>query len=238
MPLRDHFHLPLRGLCTWESFHSGWANEMMRQLNKTLPPGYAARPNVKLGVDVEADVGTLEQSGHELAEEGGGVATAVWAPPRPTLSVAVDFHRLDVFEVQVHREGGLEMVAAIELVSPRNKDRQTARRHFVAKCAAYLQAGVSVIVVDVVTGRRENLYALLLEQLALPPNDHGQGELYAVACRTVPPDEPGRLETWVAPLSVGSLLPTLPLWLEADLAVPLDLERSYEATFVELRVPV
>jgi hypothetical protein len=210
----------------------------MRQLNKTLPPGYAARPNVKLGVDVEADVGTLEQSGHEPAEEGGGVATAVWAPPRPTLSVAVDFHRLDVFEVQVHREGGLEMVAAIELVSPRNKDRPTARRPFATKCAAYLLAGVSVIVVDVVTERRENLYTVLLDQLAVAPDDPGPGELYAVACRTVPPDEPGRLETWVAPLAVGSVLPTLPLWLEADLAVPLELERSYEATFGELRVPV
>jgi len=238
MPLRDHFHLPLRGLCTWESFHSGWANEIMRQLNKTLPSGYVARPNVKLGVDVEADVGTLEQPGHESVENGGGVATAVWAPPEPTLSVAVDFHHLDVFEVQVHREGGLEMVAAIELVSPRNKDRQSARRLFTAKCAAYLQAGVSVIVVDVVTGRKENLYAVLLDQLALPPDDHGPGDLYAVACRTVPADEPARLETWMAPLALGSLLPTLPLWLEVDLAVPLNLERSYEATFVELRVLV
>jgi len=238
MPLRDHFHLPLRGLCTWESFHSGWANEIMRQLNKTLPQGYAARPNIKLGVDVEADVGTLEESGRDPVEEGGGVATAVWAPPQPTLSVAVDFHHLDLFEVQVHREGGLEMVAAIELVSPRNKDRPIARRHFAAKCLAYLQVGVSVIIIDVVTGRRENLYALVLEQLALAPEGKGHADLYAVACRTVPPDEPGRLETWVAPLTVGSVLPTLPLWLEADLAVPLDLERSYEATFVELRVPI
>src|SRR5262249_2213863 len=141
MPLRDHFHLPLRGLCTLESFHSGWANEIMRQLNRTLPPGYAARPNVKLGVDVETDVGTLEQPRRASAEDNGGVATAVWAPPQPPLSVAVDYHRLDVFEVQVHREGGLELVAAVELVSPRNKDRHTARRHFAAKCAAYLQVG-------------------------------------------------------------------------------------------------
>jgi Protein of unknown function (DUF4058) len=238
MPLRDHFRLPLRALCTWESFHSGWANEIMRQLNKTLPPGYAARPNVKLGVDVAADVGTLEGPGHAQAAGNGGVATAVWAPPRPTLTFAVDFHRLDVFEVQVHREGGLELVAAIELVSPRNKDRQTARHNFAAKWAAYLQAGVSVVVVDVVTGRGGDLYAALLEQLALTPGEDGHGDLYAVACRSVPPDQPGRLETWVAPLAVGSLLPTLPLWLEADLAVPLDLERSYEATFVEMRVPV
>jgi hypothetical protein len=236
MPLRDHFHLPLRGLCTWESFHSGWANEIMRQLNKTLPTGYVARPNVKLGVDVEADVGTLDQAGHDPDEEPGGAATAVWAPPRPTLSAPVDFHHLDVFEVQVHREGGLEMVAAIELVSPRNKDRLTARRHFATRCVAYLQAGVSVIVVDMVTGRKENLYAALLDQLDLPQDDNGQDELYAVACRTTPPDEPGRLETWVEPLALGSSLPTLPLWLEVDLAVPLNLERSHEATFAELRV--
>jgi hypothetical protein len=37
---------------------------------------------------------------------------------------------------------------------------------------------------------------------------------------------------------VVSLLPTLPLWLEEDLALPLDLERSYEATFAEMRVTV
>ena len=131
----------------------------------------------------------------------------------------------------------LEMVAAIELVSPRNKDRQTARRHFAAKCAALLQAGVSVIVVDVVTARAGNLYAALLDQLSLPatntPND-----LYAAACRPTPPEQPSRLDTWMVPLNLGSSLPTLPLWLEADLAVPLDLEASYEATFGELRVSV
>ncbi len=238
MPLRDHFRLPLRALCSWESFHSGWANEIMRQLNRTLPSGYVARPNVKLGVDVQADVGALEETEREQAEGEGGVATATWAPPRPTLSAAVDFHRLDVFEVQVHREGGLEMVAAVELVSPRNKDRRTARRQFVAKWAAYLQAGVSVVVVDVVTERRENLYAALLEQLDLATEGHGTGELYATACRAVPPDAPGRLETWVERLAPGSALPTLPLWLETDLAVPLPLERSYEATFGELRIPL
>lgn len=238
MPLRDHFHLPLRSLCTWESFHSGWANEIMRQLNRTLPAGYVARPNVKLGVDVAADVGTLEESGRVPAENGGGVATAVWAPSTPTLSVAVEFHRLDVVEVQVHREGGLELVAAVELVSPRNKDRPSARRQFVAKWSAYLQQGVAVVVVDLVTGRRENLYAALIEQLGLTPQDARPGDPYAVACRAFPPEAPGRLDAWVAPLTLGESLPTLPLWLEADLAVPVELERSYEATFVELRVPV
>jgi hypothetical protein len=236
MPLRDHFRLPLRSQCTWDSFHSGWTNEIMRDLNKSLPLGYVARPHVKLGVDVEADVGTLE-TGRLGSEGNGGVATALWAPPQPTQTVAVDFHHLDVFEVQVHREGGLELVAAIELVSPRNKDRPSARRSFVAKCVAYLQAGVSVVVVDVVSARG-NFYALVLEELSLSTAGTAPDDLYAVACRAVPPEEPSRLETWVAPLAVGSALPTLPLWLEDELAWPLNLERAYESTFVEMRVPV
>jgi len=39
-----------------------------------------------------------------------------------------------------------------------------------------------------------------------------------------------RLETWAYALAVGQPLPTLPLWLVDNLAVPLDLEASYEET--------
>jgi hypothetical protein len=44
----------------------------MRLLNKTLPPMYVARPHVKLGVDVEADVAALEHAEQESIEAGGG----------------------------------------------------------------------------------------------------------------------------------------------------------------------
>ena len=36
------------------------------------------------------------------------------------------------------------------------------------------------------------------------------------------------LESVARPLVVGQPLPTLPLWLSEELAVPLDLEQSYE----------
>ena len=58
---------------------------------------------------------------------------------------------------------GRRLVAAIEIVSPANKDRPESRRAFVAKVAALLQRGVCVSFVDVVTIRRFNLYADLLE---------------------------------------------------------------------------
>lgn len=38
-----------------------------------------------------------------------------------------------------------------------------------------------------------------------------------------------RLDVWPLPLAVGAELPTVPLWLAADLAVPLELELTYAA---------
>jgi hypothetical protein len=40
-----------------------------------------------------------------------------------------------------------------------------------------------------------------------------------------------------SPLSLGKALPTLPLWLTSQLAVPLELEASYEQTCRDLRIP-
>src|SRR5205085_725706 len=58
----------------------------------------------------------------------------------------------DDIEVQVFATtAGATLVAAIELVSPGNKDREEARRAFAAKCAGYLTRGVGLVVVDVVT---------------------------------------------------------------------------------------
>jgi hypothetical protein len=64
--------------------------------------------------------------------------------------------------------------------------------------------------------------------------------IYAAACRwrsvIVPPHELSRLEAWAYPLTIGQPLPTMPLWLSEDLAVPLELEASYEETCRVLRI--
>jgi len=84
----------------------------------------------------------------------------------PTLRVETDIPD----EVRIYdRERGRRLVAAIELVSPANKDRRETRRAFVAKCAFLLQQQVSVIIVDVVTVREFNLYAELLAFLGERP---------------------------------------------------------------------
>src|SRR5437868_6651312 len=57
---------------------------------------------------------------------------------------------------------GRHLVAAIEIVSPANKDRPEHRNVFVARCAALLQKGVAISIIDLVTVRHFNLYAELL----------------------------------------------------------------------------
>jgi len=44
------------------------------------------------------------------------------------------------------------------------------------------------------------------------------------------------LDTWFDPMALGQPLPTLPIWLDADLGVYLDLETSYEETCRVLRI--
>jgi Protein of unknown function (DUF4058) len=157
MPLRDHFHPPLADDHSWDEVHGGWPMMITQALNRKLPRRYRAAPQVHLARFAEIDVTAFdrEENAHgplSAANGNGGVATAVWAPARPTLSFATDWPDQEQYEVRVYDdERGRRLVAAIELVSPANKDRPEHRRAFVAKCAALIQNQVSVTIVDLVT---------------------------------------------------------------------------------------
>ena len=61
--------------------------------------------------------------------------------------------------------------------------------------------------------------------------------LYAVAYRAATVQKRPRIEIWPEELALGAELPTMPLWLTLDLALPLALEASYTATCRSLRIP-
>lgn len=244
MPLRDHFRPPVSSHHSWEGFHAQWPAMLVLRLFPTLPDGYTAEPRVHLGQYFELDIGGFESDnggGMSNATTGaGGVATAPHPAPPPTSTVEADLGEQYEYEVLVFDEDrGRTLVAAVEFVSPGNKDRPEHRRAFVAKCAALLQKGVCVSIVDVVTVRQFNLYADLRELIGQPDPVLGAEppNLYAVTLR-------GRkrvrrkplLDTWFYPLAPGQPLPSLPIWLDADLGVSLDLEGSYEDTCRVLRI--
>ena len=237
MPLLDHFRPPLSVSHPWKGFRSSWANSITNQLNEVLPEGYYAIPEVPLGDQIEIDVATLERIGG--GRVGAATATAVWAPSRPKLSATVDFSRLQSIEIHIFQDlGGPQLRAAIELVSPANRDRPRSRLTFAAKCVGYLERGVGLVVLDTVTTRRANLHAEIaaaLEAAALLEWD-SQSSLAAVAYRAAAEGGQTRVEAWPEPLALGAALPTLPLWLGADLCLPLPLEESYTAACHALRI--
>jgi hypothetical protein len=215
---------------------------IVQQLAALLPEQYVAEPRVHLGSQMEVDVAAYDGrdrvSTDAWTDRAGGVSTA-WSPAEPTLAIETELADNDEYEVRVYdAEHGRRLVAAIELISPRNKDRPESRGQFVAKCAALLRQQVCVVLVDLVTVRASNLYVELLEWVGERDASLG-GEppcIYAVSCRWRQRESGRWLEAWNRPMIVGQPLPTLPLWLNENLAIPLDLEASYEQTCRDLRI--
>ena len=84
--------------------------------------------------------------------------------------------------------------------------------------------------VDIVTNRLANLHNETMQLLEADPSTHFPGEvsLYAVAYRPVARSERTEIDIWSERLSVGALLPTLPLRLRNDDFVPVDFEATYQ----------
>jgi hypothetical protein len=70
-----------------------------------------------------------------------------------------------------------------------------------------------------------------------PAPASGPPPLYAAASRWAKRGGAWIRETSAHCLTLGPPLPTLPLWLAEDLAIPLGLELSYEETCRILRIP-
>lgn len=243
MPLLDHFHPPVSQRRSWEGFHSLWAAALVETLNRdVLADEYFADLQVHIGSQVEVDVATLEESGGpgmQRGGESGATATiAAWAPPAATLVMPVVFP--DEIEIQVFStSAGPTLVAAIELVSPGNKDRPETRRAFAAKCVAYLTRGIGLVVVDIVTNRLANLHNEIVgllgqgEQFLLSPDQ----TTYAVAYRAARHADGDQIEVWPAMLAVGEPLPILPLALLNANSVPVDFEETYSQACERSRMP-
>ena len=229
MPLLDHFHPPLAGRRHWESFHARWASSITDALNRCLPTDYFAEAQVHAWPRIEVDVGTLREV---APDSGGGGGVATLTPTLAALSVA-DLTLPATFppEYGVHvyeTSGGPTLVAAIELVSPGNKDRDEARRAFAAKCATYLQRAIGLVVIDTVTSRSSQPFAELMalvypDQPALAPMP-----LTAVLYRPVRVDGADAIEIRFRPLAVGQPLPVLPLALGGLGHVVVDFEATYQ----------
>jgi hypothetical protein len=190
---------------------------------------------VQFGIEIDVAAFNAAEFKPNMGWSTGSVQ-ASWTAPAPTLTIPLPIIT-DVVEVLVFdREGGPTLAGAIELLSPSNKDRPTSRDAFVTKCAASIQQGVGLVVVDVVTDRHSHWDDELLGRLRWKRESTLDADLSAAAYRAVDRSGQTSLDIWQESLSLGLVLPVMPLWLRGNLCPPIDLEATYERTCREHRI--
>jgi hypothetical protein len=158
--------------------------------------------------------------------------------PEPYFA-APGVHLGTLYEVRVYdSRRNRHLVAAIEIVGPSHKDGPENRATFVSKMATLLRNNVCVSIIDVVSICDFNLYADLVGLFhGIDPALGGEPPpMYAATLRTRHDDRRRLMENWYHSLTIGRTLPTLPVWLKETLAIPLDLESSYEESCRALRI--
>ncbi len=208
-----------------------WIVRLVEYLNEgVLPPEFQARPT-ELIVGIEPDVLLLQNADHpdpkppavRQPELGQATSTAVLPLPAELPMVGI-YSAYDT----------TRLVAAIELVSPGNKDCPEAVRGFVEKVIFLLQEGVHVMMVDVIRLPRLAIRQAILQRLGLSDGQNASQDSWLASYCALPESEPHphlKVQEWAERVQVDETLPELPLFLRMDQQwVMVDLEQTYQAT--------
>ncbi len=240
MPLHDW-----NELTDWETVHTYWIAELGRWLKPRLPTGYrvslATVPVLVVApVPVHPDLSVRHQPTPVAPSPGDGtnqvtsVDLADWAPDQEVALATIDPARA------VHVLHGGNLIAVIELISPRNEDRPETRRTTTDRFIGYLTHGIHLLMVDV--HRRpagfsfaDDLAAAL--QFTAPAVPAPCTVSYRMGGPAPQAGAGQLLAMWRRPLTVGAPLPTLPLPLTRDTAVLVDLEQTYTHAAADAYLP-
>jgi hypothetical protein len=211
-------------------FHQDWITELARALNRgVLPAGYfAAREQITGGP--EPDVVALAVPAGQRGPAAGGLAVAD-APPRGQIRAEAEAVRyaLKADRVVVRHPDG-DVVAVIEIVSPGNKDSKHALHSFTRKAAAFLFAGINLLVVDLFPPSKRDpkgIHKAIWDRIRDEPFDPPAGKPLTVAAYSAG----GPIRAYVEPVAVGDELPDSPVFLTPDRYVPCPLDATYRATW-------
>jgi hypothetical protein len=223
----------------FHDFHHEWISTTKRALNQgILPPGYYALAE-QVTSGPRPDVLALERkspppvagNGPASPPTSGGITVAT-APPRVqfTATAETDPYSRKRSHLAIRHASGDEVVAIVEVVSPSNKASRYALRTFVEKAIEFLEAGIHLLILDLFPpGPRdpEGIHGAIWSEVTendfqLPPDNRLTLVAYAA----------GPVKTaYIEPMAVGETLPSMPLFLEPELYVPVPLEATYRAAF-------
>ncbi len=227
MPLHDWTDQP-----GFDGVHQIWIVELLYWVKPRLPDGFRAY------------LGTTPTFAFDTPPERPDVGVRNWPPPengsppesdsdaRSGEEIDEPDQEIAVMTLEGEKTLFIEnqgwLVAAVEIVSPRNKDRPSSRAGSVIRYEAYLRQGVNLLLVDV---HRRPLRFSLAEVIAgdfgieRPPCPTPFAISYRVG---EPAPDGGRfLAIWQRPLAFGAPLPKVTLPLTVHQSVRVDLEHTY-----------
>jgi hypothetical protein len=220
MPLHDWTELS-----GWEGVHDIWLVELLRDVKLRLPPAYRAY------------IGSTPALSVEAGDEKPDIAVRHWSSEASTSSLsgpmAPDSETVALLsqdpQTAVHVTLRGKLVAAIEVTSPRNKDRPSSRRLYLSRYLSYLVQGANLLLVDVHPRPLNFSFADGLAAEAEIPNEPPLPAPHAIAYR-VGEEAPGGgrlVAVWRRRLVAGQPLPRMPLPLTVHEEVLVDLEKTY-----------
>jgi hypothetical protein len=215
----------------WPGFHTIYIVALQRSLTGILPPGFIARPEVR--VYIAADMPTARPDVTVFA-------TAQTRRTAETPSTIVLADRVDepevapAEEVEVQepylnivdrRNGGQQVVTVIELLSPSNKmPNSKGWREYRRKQASILRTGINLLELDLLRGGAHTVYVPEATLRAYGPWD------YLVTLS----DASRRNDRLFWRISLRDRLPALHLPLTADVPpVRLDLQEVFAQCYDE-----
>lgn len=215
----------------WDSVHPFWLAYLVEWVQPRLPEGYKAFLGGVPALTVATGNGKPDVSVRqwETRQPAEAVATETTVL-EPDLEANAVF-RLDP-QRAVHVDFHGQLIAAIEVVSLRNKDRADAKETYCNRYLGYLRLGVHLLLVDVLPRPQGFSFSDAITSslgLELPPLPPPFAATYRVGEVIPVGDDMGNLVgLWRRPLQVGHPLPTLPLPLTVHQAVMIDLEATYQ----------
>ena len=216
----------------FHDFHHEWISQIKRALNAgALPGDYYAMAEQWSG-DRELDVLALQSRlGDDSPSGSGSSQPATGVLPRPkvrdTAQTEEDWYRRKKSHLTVRHVSDDRVVALIEIVSAGNKSSKKAFEEFVAKALELLGAGIHLLLIDVLPRTKRDprgIHPVIWENITdEPANTAGTGPLSAVAYEVIP----GGVHGYCQSFPVAGTLPDMPLFLEEDAQVPVQLEQTY-----------
>jgi len=224
MPLHDWYERT-----EWESVHYYWMGEIAQWLKPRLPGGYraivASSPFAQLGVSIgKPDVSVTNGSviGKSVPLKNSAVASDAIQPDFETVVATLEEDR----SVLVEKNNFL--IAAVEIISPANKDRPDRRDLYAARYLGYLRAGVHLLLVDVHAHPLQFSFGQRIAaelQIDTPAPPAPQAESYRVGSGA--PFGGKFLAVWQRALAMGSAMQAIPLAVSGDSEIAIDLETTY-----------